>query len=345
MSDLAHEVRAALSDPRALCRALELDKGAKRQTAGLTVLCPVHAERTPSCSVTRGDGGSVRVRCFGCEFTGDALTLIAVARGLNLRSQFREVLAEGARIGGLHHVLTEIENGRPDPDRRAAAPRARQSPPPAPERTYPPAGEIEALWGDSGPVAADPDGSGAMVARRIDPLDVDALGLLRCFRVDIAGNKLPRWAAYQGQTWRDTGHRMLVKVYDADGVWRSVRGWRVGGGATPKRLPPAGHKAAGLVLANHFGLKLLRAQPAPKKIVIVEGEPDFLVRSIANPELPVIGVLSGAWHAGFAERVPWGAEVVIRTHNDDAGDKYAAQIMATIRDRARVWRVQMSEVA
>src|SRR4051812_4029398 len=134
MSDLAQEVRAALSDPRTLCHALEIDKGARRQTAGLTVLCPVHAERTPSCSVTRGEGGSVRVRCFGCEFTGDALTLISVVRGLNLRGQFREVLAEGARIGGLYHVLAELESGRRD-DRPAAVPPAPQRLPPAPERS------------------------------------------------------------------------------------------------------------------------------------------------------------------------------------------------------------------
>jgi len=340
MSNVAREIRQALSDPRALCRALELDKGAKRQTAGLTVLCPVHAERTPSCSVTRGDGGTVRVRCFGCDFTGDALTLIAVVRGLDLGARFRDVLVEGARIAGLHRVLAELESGATDRE-----PRAAENAPREPERTYPPADELAALWGSCGPVADDPGASGAMVARRIDPLDVDAQRLLRCFQVGIAHDRLPRWAAYQGQTWRDTGHRLLVKVYDHEGVWRSVRAWRVGDGSSPKRLPPAGHKAAGLVLANRLGARLLRGEPAPRRIVIVEGEPDYVVRSIASPDLPVIGVLSGSWHAGYAERIPWGSEVVIRTHNDAAGDKYAAQILATLRERAQVYRTKPAEVA
>ncbi|MES1188661.1 MAG: CHC2 zinc finger domain-containing protein [Myxococcales bacterium] len=340
MSDLAREVRQALSDPRALCRALELDKGAKRQTAGLTVLCPVHAERTPSCSVTRGDGGTVRVRCFGCDFTGDALTLIAVVRGFDVRSRFREVLAEGARLAGLHHVLAELESGSPLAERHAPSPHHQVEAPREPERTYPPSDELAALWAACGPVADDPEASGALVVRRIDPLDVDARGLLRCFGTSIAHDRLPRWASYQGQTWRDTGHRMLAKVYDAAGIWRSVRAWRLGDGSSPKRLPPAGHKAAGLVMANLVALRLLRGQPAPKQIVIVEGEPDHLVRSIASPDLPVIGVLSGSWHAGYAERIPWGAEVVIRTHNDQAGDRYAEQIIATMRQRARVWRSQ-----
>ncbi|HEX2873568.1 MAG TPA: CHC2 zinc finger domain-containing protein [Polyangiaceae bacterium] len=344
MNDLAREIRQALSDPRALCHALELDKGAKRQTAGLTILCPVHAERTPSCSVTRGDGGTVRVRCFGCDFTGDALTLIAVVRGIDVRSRFREVLAEGARLGGLHHVLAELESGSSPPaDRPVVAPTRQQEAPREPERTYPPREELAALWAASGPVANDPGASGALVSRRIDPLDVDAQGLLRCFAQGIAHDRLPRWAAYQGQTWRDTGHRMLAKVFDQDGVWRSVRAWRVGDGSSPKRLPPAGHKAAGLVLANYLGARLLRGEPAPKRIVIVEGEPDHLVRSIASPDLPVIGVLSGSWHPGYAERIPWGAEVVIRTHNDQAGDRYAEQIITTIRQRARVWRSQPEE--
>lgn len=342
MSDLAREVRQALSDPRGLCRALEVDKGAKRQTAGLSILCPVHAERTPSCSVTRGDGGTVRVRCFGCDFTGDALTLIAVVRGLDLGGRFREVLAEGARIAGLHHVLAELESGSPRAD-RPAAPQRQQEVPREPERTYPPADELAALWAVSGPVADDPGASGALVGRRIDPLDVDAQGLLRCFAAGIAHDRLPRWAAYQGQTWRDTGHRMLAKVYDAAGVWRSLRAWRLGDGSSPKRLPPAGHKAAGLVLANRLGVRLLRGEPAPKRIVVVEGEPDHLVRSIASPDLPVIGVLSGSWHPGYADRIPWGAEVVIRTHNDQAGNRYAEQIIATIRHRARVWRSQPEE--
>lgn len=347
MSGAARVIRQALSDPRALCRALELDKGSKRQSAGLSILCPVHAERTPSCSVTRGDGGTVRVRCFGCDFTGDALTLIAVARGLDLRRGFREVLAEGARLAGLHHVLAGVDDAGSSTNRgvtttiiTGAGVGCEAVPRRVPERTYPPAAELAALWRDSGPVADDPGGSGAMVARRIDPLEVDAHGLLRCFSSAIARDRLPRWASYQRQTWRDTGHRLLCKVYDHEGVWRSVRAWRIGDGSAPKRLPPAGHRAAGLVLANHFGVRLLRGEAAPSRIVIVEGEPDHVVRSIVSADLPVIGVLSGSWHQGFAARIPWGAEVVVRTHNDSAGDRYASQIMATIRDRARVWRVQ-----
>ena len=95
-TDHAVEVRRGLTNPRGLCERLGLLKGAKAQAGGLSVRCPVHKEHNPSCSVTNGPDGTVRVRCFGCDFSGDGLTLIAQVYGLSLRSDFREVLALGA---------------------------------------------------------------------------------------------------------------------------------------------------------------------------------------------------------------------------------------------------------
>lgn len=343
--DYAAEIRAALRNPMALCGALDLLAGAKKQTNGVIVRCPVHKDTNASCSVRVADGGWLAAKCHACDWSGDALTLIAVVKGLDLKSDFAAVLLEGAKLAGLHHVIQELETGEVAQDRPNVPRQQAASEPDAPERPYPASAELEALWRDSGPVADDPDASGALVMRRIDPLDVDRLGLAVCFRQGIAADRLPRWASYQGQTWRDTGHRMLVRAYDSDGEWRSVRAWRLGDGSSPKRLPPGGHKAAGLVLANRLGVALLRGERVGRKILIVEGEPDHLVRSIVNPGLPVIGILSGSWHAGFAERVPLGAEVVIRTHADAAGDRYADQILETIRDRAQVFRLQATEVA
>jgi hypothetical protein len=338
--DHAAEICAVLTDATKLCHALGLTKGAKRQPGGLNICCPFKGEKNPSCSV-RNIGGAIRVHCFHCETNGDALTLIAAAHRLDIKTQFPEVLRIGAELAGIDlEADSNSTHERPVPGPRRAEER-----PGATERPYPAPLEIEALWRDSGPVADDPDASGALVARRIDPLDVDRLGLAVCFQRGIARDRLPRWAGYQGQTWRDTGHRMLVRAYDADGEWRSVRAWRVCDGSSPKRLPPGGHKASGLVLANRIGIALLRGERVGRKVLIVEGEPDHLVRSIVNPGLPVLGVLSGSWHAGFAERMPIGCEVVIRTHADQAGDRYAMQILETIRDRAQVYRIQVEEAA
>ncbi len=341
--DYAGEIRAALRNPADLCGSLNLLAGATKQARGLMIRCPEHKDTTASCSVRLVDGGWLAVKCHGCDFTGDALTLVAVVKGLDLRGQFREVLIEGAKLAGLHQVVQELETGEVSEERPNVPPAPPQDGPAAPERDYPARLELDALWRDSGPVADDPDASGALVARRIDPAQVDQLELARCFQRGISADRLPRWATYRGQTWRDSGHRMLVKAYDSDGEWRSVRAWRVTDGTTPKRLPPGGHKAAGLVLANRLGVAMLRGERAGRKVVILEGEPDTLVWSLTRPDLAVIGVISGSWHQGFAERIPLGSEVVIRTHIDEAGEKYAMQILATIKDRAQVYRIQVAQ--
>jgi len=98
--DDALRLRRALFDPRKLCAALGLLSGAKPQARGLLVHCPWHAEKHASCSVTLGQDGTVRVHCFTCLESGDALTLIARVRELDGKTQFREVLAEAARIAG-----------------------------------------------------------------------------------------------------------------------------------------------------------------------------------------------------------------------------------------------------
>lgn len=338
--DHAAEVRRGLADPLGLCRALGLDKGAKRQTAGVQVRCPVHAERTPSCSVTLGDGRTIRVKCFGCEFTGDALTLIAVVRGLDLRRQFKEVLRVGAEIAGLHHVLHELQTGTVDAD-RPAPPALPEAPPE--ERTYPDALELAELWRGAGACATDAQATAMLAGRGIDAGAVDRFEFARCIHESVARDRIPGWARYGAQTWRDTGHRLLVKVFDADGAWQSVRAWRVGEGSSPKRLPPFGHKAAGLVLANKQGQAMLRGEPCSRRIVVTEGEPDWMVRSLASRHDVVIGIGSGSWHEGFAARVPFGAEVVIRTHRDRAGDGYAMKVLESVRHRAQVYRLVIEE--
>lgn len=332
----ASEVKRALTDPAKLCAALGIDKGSKRQLHGRFICCPVHAERSPSCSVSLAEDGSIRVKCFGCDFTGDALTLIGIAKGLSLRTEFKEILIAGAEIAGLHALADDLRAGRP---RDPAAPRASAAPtsPLPPERTYPPADEVEALWGACEPVTDSPDATFELVSRRLDPEQVARADLARAIH---RGAALPGWARYQGRTWFDTGHRMILPVFDDHGVRQSVRAYRVtkADPDVPKRLPPAGHKAVGLVLANGPAVGVLTGAQRLFKFVVVEGEPDFLVHAVRTPELPVLGLFSGSWHAGFAERIPRGSEVIIRTHHDAPGEKYSEQVVATVRDRAIVRR-------
>ena len=75
--------------------------------------------------------------------------------------------------------------------------------------------------------------------------------------------------------------------------------------------------------------------------LVVEGEPDFLTWatrfSDANETAPgVIGVGSGAWSKGLADRIPDRARVIVRTHDDRAGQKYAAEVIDTLGARCDV---------
>jgi DNA primase len=113
----ATAVRRALTDPSRLCGALGLTKGSRRQARGLTVLCPFHREKSPSCSVRLGADGTIQVHCFGCDASGDALCLVAAVRGLDIKSDFSLVLDEAARIAGIY-VQRRERDGRPAIDGR-----------------------------------------------------------------------------------------------------------------------------------------------------------------------------------------------------------------------------------
>jgi hypothetical protein len=333
--DHAREVRNALTDPAALCAKLGLTDRARRQSRGLSICCPVHGERNPSCSVTTGSDGTIRVRCFGCDFTGDALTLIATRFGLSLSTDFREVLATGAELAGHHSLADEIRDGAARPERAPIA-----APEPQPEPEYPDADEVRALWAGSVGVNTDANASSLFVSRKIDP---DAITELDVARVIPPGLELPRFATYGARTWRETGHTLILRAWSANGALTSVRAWRVTEGTTPKRLPPARHKAAELVQANRLGWQMLAGRACPLRLYIVEGEPDFAVAAttFARAEA-VLGIGSGSWTEDFARRVPRGTEVIVSTHADEAGDRYAEHVIETLGDRCPTWRWRMA---
>jgi hypothetical protein len=329
--DYAREVRNALTDPAKLAVGLGLAKGMLRHGAGVSVCCPVHAERRPSCSITLGPDGTARFRCFGCDASGDALTLIAAVRGLSLRSadDFRQVLAEGAAIAGHLTLEAEILDGQRRADR---APIAR--PEPVPEAPYPDAGEVAELWRLAGAVTGDREVSGYLVRRRLDPELVAARQLARVLPAD----GLPEWARYGSRTWNETGHRMICRVFDAVARVQSVRACRVIDGDTPKRLPPKGRRATGLVLANRAAFGMLRGRTC-ERVLVAEGEPDWLTLATINDEaIAVLGITSGSWTDELAARIPEGSDVVIYTDRDEQGERYAAKIVASLGEKCNTWR-------
>lgn len=302
--------------------------------------CPMHGGKGENLTLDSHDGRLTWICASHCG-AGDVLGMIQAIRGC----AFPEALREAADIAGV-----ELAGSETDPERRAARERERaayleaaraRTVEPRPSPGYPPAEEVERLWAASARTDADPEVAAYLEGRAIQAAAAASRDVLRALR---PGQPLPRWARYRGEqdaarTWLESGHRLLVRVWDHAGELRSVRAWRISDDPTPKRLPPAGHRASGLVLANGAAVQVLRGAWGPCRIVISEGEPDFTVWACRTSE-PVIGVLSGSWTAELAARIPFGSEVVVRTHTDEAGDKYARQVIESLKGRATVLRLQ-----
>ncbi len=95
------DIRRRLSDPLQVVAVLGLTRGMRRERGGARVLCPVHKEREPSCSVSTGRDGTIRVHCWSCSWTGDVLHLTAAVHGLDCRTDFRKVVAIAADLAGV----------------------------------------------------------------------------------------------------------------------------------------------------------------------------------------------------------------------------------------------------
>lgn len=327
----AERVKRHLVEPWQVLSAIGLADGAKRQAGGAVICCPWHAERNPSCSVRIGANGTLAAHCFGCGQGGDVFSLVATVRGLNERSDFARVVAEAARIAGLDGAAP-----LPPPPRR----------PLPPPRILPPPGEVEALYARCGKVADDRELCAQLRTRRIDPAAVTDLDLARV----LPPGALPAWCAY----WRRSGHRLIFGRYDSRGNLASIHGRTLGmGGTIPKGVGPTGFAGSGMVMADAAGRDLLATASASPwwsgEVHIAEGATDFLTLASrwgdsAERVPATLGITAGAWNQELADRIPGGAVVRILTDPDEAGERYAAQIVATL-SHCRVDVVKMKKEA
>lgn len=337
-------LRRTLVDAVAVCTALGLAEGAKPQRLGLILRCPWHSERTPSCSVRPGANGTLSVHCFGCGAGGDVFDLVAVAHGLESRRDFPQVLRRATELAG----LSSMQEAR-KPAGRSRVPLWSTG------RSYPPVGEVSALWEACRLVGDVPEAAGWLASRGLDPGAVEDFGLGRALP---AGAVLPRWARCDGKAWAEGGYRLILPMFDHEGQMRSLRARKVVAGDGPKNVAPAGFSTAGLIMADALGRSLLAKgrppenwpQSAPLRVVVTEGEPDFLTWatrfSDADETAPaVLGLASGSWTAEIAGRIPSGAVVIIRTDADEAGERYALTVWATLHSRCKVMRGGMRGAA
>jgi hypothetical protein len=236
---------------------------------------------------------------------------------------------------GKRSALRKKGRYRP-PERRAM---------PAP-RLPPPVESVGALWAAARPVTDDADLVRQLHGRCLDPTIIEERDLARCLPHTGA---LPRWARCRSQTWRESGHRLLLPMWNVEGSLCSVHARLIESraGDIAKGLFPTGHSTKGLFLADSFALSIIQKgtpewwrRSDPPSIIITEGAPDFLTVAThygTTDDAPgVLGVLSGSWSDGLAARIPNGYRVVVKTHRDEAGTKYRDMICRSLRGRCRV---------
>jgi len=335
-----------------------------------------HFAPCPACGRTDKDacgyGHGKGWRCFRCDASGDALDLAArVLTGSRLRE------LPGERMGEVRAWYAARGWCDPDPgaSRTASVPVPRRVPVPVPEPPpdYPPAPEVAALWEACRPVteALRDEWAWLTLRRGLVLEDLAALDLVRLLPRDPA-YPWPAWVPSLGMPraeWLER-YRFASPMYDATGALRSLRFRALTHVREPDPDAPgtlrwrevpmlARHKAlatrgtiSGLVLADPMGLALLRGERGVDgvtwdgRVVVHEGEPDLWTwatregRAANGSTWASLGIVSGAWTEGIATRIPTGAKVAVRTHDDPdkTGDKYAERIRATLAERCNVRR-------
>jgi len=268
--------------------------------------------------------------------TSVELTRVALAVG-QTSAEARQTIASGFKRGTRKPRAISVDQREAPPSSRPAA----EVRDPAAGR-YPPVHDVTALWNACGPVIDSSTCSTWLRRHRIDPVSVADMDLARA--LPVSGD-LPKFAYVGTQSWRATGHLLIVPMFDTMGSMRSLIARSVTG-ATPKSVAPAKYERGGLVLACALGRQILarKAWPAwweasqTRRIEVAEGEKKYLLRATtlgdANEFSPaVIGVESGAWTPDVAAGVPDGSTIVVMTDPDEAGAKYATKIVQSLGKR------------
>ena len=220
----------------------------------------------------------------------------------------------------------------------------------------PPKDEVAVVWDASSPAGCDPDVESWFQLRYGDYARrfLDAVELHDLCRALRPSQDLPRWAWSRAGGWTRSGHRIVFRLWDHTGDAASLRARSIRPDATPKSLAPSGFSVRGLVLADPLAVQLLSGFVPkwwrPRDIVVLEGEPDWLLwcgrqRECEEQGPAVFGIESGAWTPRLASRIPDGSRVAVRTHADEPGVEYTRRIAATLRDRCQIFAAHQKEAS
>jgi DNA primase len=330
LPDDAGAVRRALNDPWRLCEALGLTEGAERQRAGLSIRCPWHPDQGPSCSVTRGPDGTVRVHCFGCGHTGDALSLIAAVRGLKLEGDdFGAVLREGANIAGIRLGQARPQIGR-GPAVRA----------PLEDGVFAELAALLLRLGalDNGELTRDvvaylrgrrllhlaqAEGWGALPPASVQRAWLTGV-LLDAFGADV----LARSGLVRGSAFAEPGARLLIPWRDAAGSVCTLQRRRIDK-AMPKYVIPAGRPPR-----CPYGVHWLAGAAPDAPVAFVEGAVDAIaLRELCarhNRQIVPLGIPGVAGWTGAWAELARGRLAYVALDADSAGERAVENLSADL---------------
>lgn len=288
----------------------------------------------------------------------DALVAAALDAGLpatEARAVVRRSLAAGAR----RPLAPPAGSGHADPYRRPPVRTPEPQNAPAPRRAEPPArldlGEVSRFLWSCDPVTADAEAVAYLAGRGIDAGELAAAPPLAF--VLRPGAECPSWARLGGRSWAESGHRLIVPLYDADGVCAGVRARSWTPGEPKSKVSPIGQGSAGLVLADWTARAMLCGRADAREVWIAEGESDFWTLALADlgellegrrvtrsaavrgrSDVAVLGLVSGAWPddevgAAIARRIPGSARVMLAVDADGAGAAYANRVADSLDRR------------
>jgi hypothetical protein len=302
----------------------------------------------PACGVERRHAGrgdrrgalgirrdGMGFRCMDCTLSGDSIDLVALTLrgkryrdlGPTARDEVREWCGKFAGV--------EIVPSAPAPA--------------APPAQYLPEAEVRRFWDGCVPADSDPAVREGLTARKVWPTLVTSFDLARALPIDEA---VPAWAGRWDMdlkrhvNWIESGHRLIVPLFDERGLMRSVLARNVDGTAQIKSFAPSGFSRAGLLMADGFGRWLLANGQRPDwwpsstelRVVVAEGEVDFLMAAIqwsdaAECAPATFGIVSGSWSPKVAARIADGSTVVVATDPDKSGERYAVAIAESFAHR------------
>jgi DNA primase len=314
-------VRAELADPMRVARALGLEP--KRQGSSALVLCPWHAERSPSCSLSPGADSTLRVRCFSCGATGDVLSLVAAVRGLSVDRDFREVVTiagELARVPVVDDPAERPSRAAPVPDRLDDAPFA---------ALVAPMLHVGRLGrGDASRLVADVERY--LIERRLlEDAVADgwaglgegeaqaSLAALLSSAFDVSW--LLRSGLFSSGKLAHPANRLVIPWRTRAGVIATVQRRRLDAGE-PRYVFPS--KRGPL---EPYGAERFDASPPGADVVLCEGAVDVLACRLAFPEACVLGLPGVSARLDLAPFVR-GRRVLLGFDNDDAGDREAVRL-------------------